>query len=708
MLLEVECHKELGWRLTGVQTARFPGDLLQDSLFRHRSALEGGLLAGGRAGSPQAFPDLQAWQRLRDHAGAILGEEVNVLIGPCWPAASAPTPLPVQVSLRLLLLDPKATTPGFTVPAWMVVLPFLEAAGQNASRCTEAEVQFDLSATRIGFDPGGDRLEASILVPRDILLECCELFTTQGPKGSPRLIWKGDCNRPVAAGQVTAMPGWSLPAETIRQLSSGVVKAPGLGESSVLWPILGLFQTPPVAEARFHAWGRSQAFTCKLPVPDMPAQHRVAELMLDLGSTNSKLAVRILRAPFNEIETRDLETATLTAALGLATYRKADMIADPSGARWCEWVALLLPAVRRWVGKEFNAFLGDIHLALPMTSNFDVDLLAASLTSKSGQGPGPQLGTAARFHLADGGSIRLLAEHQLVAAHYLEPLRCLQQVARTYQERFRKHEQTRQTQTSARLRHDAMADRRREYDNSWFKWFRSEPPRPNGPRPQVPQRLADPAEWMRQLLAHPEQLEHVIIFDAGGLSLDISVLAGHELIAKLSHSDAGCGGEAISARIGRKETGSRGTRYKAALSDAWRKRGDLARSDQREYRDVTRDLCAQPLGKVFDSLKANWSKGCPCTLLFTGGGSGNPHLVEFASELAQAAGLQAAAVDAAATQGMLNLARKFPEPLAELESEPVRRFLAVQDWSLEKNTDVGYDKYAIVGGMCGSAGEGGA
>jgi hypothetical protein len=36
----------------------------------------------------------------------------------------------------------------------------------------------------------------------------------------------------------------------------------------------------------------------------------------------------------------------------------------------------------------------------------------------------------------------------------------------------------------------------------------------------------------------------------------------------------------------------------------------------------------------------------------------------------------------------------------------VRRFLAVQGWSPEKNPDIRYDKYAIVGGMCGAAGEG--
>jgi hypothetical protein len=251
-----------------------------------------------------------------------------------------------------------------------------------------------------------------------------------------------------------------------------------------------------------------------------------------------------------------------------------------------------------------------------------------------------------------------------------------------------------------------MADRWREYDDSWFKWLRTEPPRPSGPRPQVPPRLADPAAWMRQLLALPEQLEHAILFDAGGLSLDISVLAGHQLMAQLSHSDAGCGGEAISAGIGRKETGPRGTRYKATLARAWRERGDLAQSDQREYRTVTRELCARPLGKVFDSLQEHWPKGCPCTLIFTGGGSRNPHFIEIASELAQAAGLKAAAVDASATQGMLDLARTFPEPLAELESEPVRRFLAVQGWSPEKNPDIRYDKYAIVGGMCGAAGEG--
>src|SRR5690606_20969399 len=130
-----------------------------------------------------------------------------------------------------------------------------------------------------------------------------------------------------------------------------------------------------------------------------------------------------------------------------------------------------------------------------------------------------------------------------------------------------------------------------------------------------------------------------------------------------------------SARIGRHEIGPRGTRYKAQLGLRWMPARDLSDPAQREYREATRELYGPVLTHVIRTLgETRWKYFPHCCVLLTGGGSRNPHLAEYISEIASAAGLRANVRDAPTIQDLIRQAREFPEPLLELGSEEVRRF----------------------------------
>ena len=65
------------------------------------------------------------------------------------------------------------------------------------------------------------------------------------------------------------------------------------------------------------------------------------------------------------------------------------------------------------------------------------------------------------------------------------------------------------------------------------------------------------------------ELTRVIIFDAGGLSTDVSILefnSGKYRKLSASKSFIKCGGEQLSSQIGRKENGTKGTKYKETLA----------------------------------------------------------------------------------------------------------------------------------------------
>jgi hypothetical protein len=70
------------------------------------------------------------------------------------------------------------------------------------------------------------------------------------------------------------------------------------------------------------------------------------------------------------------------------------------------------------------------------------------------------------------------------------------------------------------------------------------------------------------------------------------------------------------------------------------------------------------------------------------------------------AGLEADVVDARGLQDLLDEARSFKHPLPELTSPSVNLFTTVHGWArgeIQGAERVGYDAYAVVGGMLAGA-----
>lgn len=682
VLVDVELRSDRGWRVLEVVTPRIGGAIDWVTVLQRLNGDGLRALLGEREKAASFFPPWASWDRFRELARSLIDDEVNGLIRRSWDGLRKPSPARVVVSIRATMLDPDVTPPKpSTAPAWFVVVPFHAAAASAAASLSDDDVEFDLSRARVGFAEGEDRIEVAVRASREMVIRDCKVVS-----GGCEIL-SAPVERIVRREVLTQLPSIVLSADAVRSCVQTDV---------------------PSAELHFSVRGTEKVFVSPIPIEHLPVTSAVADIFLDLGSTTTKWALRV---DGNDPVERDQDTDTLTKSWGIAAYRKADLLADVTGGRWSDWVARALPALRRWVGSEHNAFLRNVYLALPSTGQFDTDAVARSLgaTVEAGDARSPSgtLNSATTQHLVSGGRVVLRPEDQYLAAHYRSVLAILQRAARAYASRFTNAEARRTDQAKRLKAWDASEKAVKDYDSKWFvyRWFNERPMAPSGTRPSVDAKITNPAEWMNDLVDHPEQFDRLVVLDAGGLSLDISVIEMNVPVRSRCRSDTACGGEAISARVGRREVGARGTRYKARLGLQWLPERDLSAAEQREYRDATRQLYGPVLSSLFGDLGGSrWKQSPYSCVLLTGGGARNPHLAEYVSELA-AAGLRATVIDAPTVMNLIAQARDFPEPLPDINSNEIRRFETTQAWSArrERQERVRYDKFAVVGGMWAQA-----
>ena len=674
-LVETEIRSDGSWHVAALRSARLPGLSLEDGVLRCFRDLAGPLrhLLKPASNGRGALPGVAAWERFRDEAASLLGDRIHEGVLRAWPAPTTPSRTPAIVAIRCLVLDPEVEVPE-AQPPWLYLVPFDTAAADAAAALDDSDVTLTC-ASSIGLGEGGDLLSVSITAPCELLVD--EYAVACEANGEPRVVWRSACVAATYRDVPLALPTFRLPAEAMR----------GLADAS----------NPGHGEVHVFVRGRHEAFVSALDLGGLPASDRVADLLLDLGSTTTKWALRF-RADAT-IDEHDQDTESLVRAWGIPPYEKSELVADSTGSRWCEWLARALPALRYWVGREHGAFLGDVHVSLPTTLRLGVEALARSVQSRARA----DLVSAADEHLTCSGRIYLAPEHALLARHYLDVLRVLQDAAKAYAGRFEDREKRRATQASQRASWDSQDASLRKHKEKFFlvRWFSTKPKGPSGSRPTISHALSDPEAWMLDLIERPEQLDRVVLLDSGGLSLDVAALEIHRLVREISHSFDSCGGEDLSRRIGRGQSGPRGTRHKAQLALRWRDTENPADPQQREYIDATRALYEPDLRPLFDTLGARWKRPSACVVLLTGGGSRNPHLRDLVGELAAEAGLQPTVADAPYIQAMLGQARRFAEPLPELESPSVHRFEETQTWSerRERQPWARYDKFAVVGGM---------
>lgn len=678
-LIEVEVRSDRSWHVVAVRSARLPEVALDDGLLRALRQ-EGGPLRH-LVSSNGEFPGVAAFERFSADSERVVEAVVNESVSRAWPAPTEPTGVTTVISTRCLVLDPEADVPAAAAD-WLCVVPFDTAAASAARNLDDSEVEV-VSNRPIGVGDEGSLLSITVATPCELLVEGAAVVCTVG--GEPRSLWRSEHVAAASRGLPLTLPTCRLPAEAVRGFA-----APA---------------DPTSARVQVFVRGRKSPFSAPLHIAELPRSERVADLLLDLGSTTTKWALRF--RDDGSIDEHDQDTESLVRAWGIPPYRKFELVADSTGDMWRDWLSRALPSLRQWVGREHAAFLGDVHVSLPTTKRFDVERLAVEIGA---QQAGP-LAVSAREHLVSAGKVRLAPEHAFLARHYLDVLRVLQDAAKTYAERFSSNEALRVAQASRRASWDAKDAELRRYKNKFFlaRWFSTKPKGPSGSRPTISRSLTDPEAWMIDLIERPEQLDRVLLLDAGGLSLDVAALEGHRLVKELSHSFDACGGEALSTKLGRGQTGPRGTRHKAQLALRWRDAPNANDPQQREYIEATRALYEPVLRPLFTALGSRWRRSGESVVLLTGGGSRNPHLRDLVGELAAEAGLQPTVADAPYIQEVLQEARRFAEPLPELESASIRRFEETQAWSerRERQPWARYDKFAVVGGMLVHDGDGG-
>lgn len=559
VLVDAELRSDRTWHITGITTPRV-GAVINQAIVLQRLNDDGprSLLSREATGGG-SFPSWRSWELFRELARSLLTDELNSIIRRSWEGLRQPSPVWVVVSIRAMLLDPDiALAEGQPAPAWLEVVPFDAAAASAAAKLRDGDVTFDVTRTQVSFAPGGDRIEVAVRTPREMLIHECKVVSGDKP------LLVAPLTRIVRRDALTALPPIVLSAEAVRGFAANGA---------------------PSGELLVSVRGTEKMFATPIPVATLPAFSAVADIFLDLGSTNTKWALRL---DGKEPVEHDQDTATLTEVWGIDGYRKAELLSDSAGDRWSEWVARALPALGHWVGREHNAYLRNVHLSLPSTEQFDVIALGKALqdTARSGDSDSSSsraaLMRAVTDNLVSQGSVVLAPEHELVAAHYLSVLRILQKAAQAYAGRFKNNEARRADQAQRQRTWDSRQAAVRDYESRWFgyRWFNDRPAGPSGSRPSVDTKITNPAEWMNDLVEHPEQFDHVVLLDAGGLSLDISVLEKHELVRTLSRSDTGCGGEAISSRIGRHQIQGSARASVAARAPRpieWNAAGDPAR-----------------------------------------------------------------------------------------------------------------------------------
>lgn len=690
VLLELQLRSDGTWWISGLRSARLEDLATLDGVLRSLRGPEGPLseikVLGTRA---VCLPSSEQWHSLRHSVESLVGSALNDRIQAAWPAPMRPSATSVTVAIRCFVLHPGIEA-AVEHRQWLEVVPFAAAAAAAASNLDESAVAIECGKSRVGLGAAGDLLALTVRSPQEILVDGVSIAS------GGATVWTSTWAAPVPRDELVSLQPFRLPATAIRDLAA----APPNGVSvllSALGSLLRGTRAAPVARAEIQLGVRGRASPLRAPLPlgPLPPADHIADLLLDLGSTTTKWAIRF-RAD-GSIREHDQSTAQLVSSWGLEPYSKAEVIEDASGEAWLSWVAQALPALRYWVGDAHGAFLGRVHLSLPSTARLDVGALAERIGHTDNRG----FQQIVLEHLVDGGGVVLEAEHNLLARHYLEVVKAIDLAARKYRERFTTVEALRRQQADQQAAWDTRDAERSNYNQRFWKIFYKKPQGPTGQRPSVSDKISRPADWMFELVAKPRPLQQVVLLDAGGLSLDIAILENHEVAPELSRSHGDCGGEALSRRIGRNKDGHPGTRLKAQLGIRWRDDPNPDDPQQHEYLEQTRELYSPAVGALAAVLGGRWRGTKECVVLLTGGGSRNPHLRQLVGGLVADVGLDAWVVDGQDLEDSILAARAFPEPLPELSSPTVERFLTTQRWSerRERNVHARYDKFAVVGGM---------
>ena len=587
-LVGVEVRSDGSWHVAELRSARLPMIVEDESLLRNLRAENGPIRhLHAETDGRMSVPAVETWQRFRKEAMELVRDACNEGIRASWPAPAPPPDAPATLFVRCLALNPDLELAEALddTPSWLTVVPFETAAADAACTLNDDDVTVTCEDSIVRLGDGGNHVKISLRAPCELLVEGCTIVS--GSSERTNSVWHSDhsaiCYRDVWA----TLPDVLLTAEAVRGLA--------LNSGNCIVQVV--------------ARGRDRPFEGTLAVEGLPARTHVANLFLDLGSTTTKWALC-----FDDdahCDEHDQDTESLSREWAVQPYRKSDLIADPSGREWTMWLAQALPALRNWVGREHGAYLARVVVSLPSTPSLHVDALSSAVRLREHE----HLSISIDRNLVDGGEVRLEPEHTLLTRYYMDVLDVLRNAANTYRGRYDTARKARAAQKSKLKTWETQRRRQAEYEGrSWFgklwalTWEGK--PKERGTRPKVPGKPTAPDDWMLSLLERPDQLDRVVLLDAGGLSLDVAVLELSDLVRDVSGSFDNCGGEELSRRIGRGKAGNAGTRTKAQLGLMWREAPDSRDRAQREYIEATRSVYEAELRTLVTVLGKRWKGFC--------------------------------------------------------------------------------------------------
>jgi hypothetical protein len=657
-----------------------------------------------------------AWAGLHAASCGHVTDAVVRLLRPRWPGNPRISQVPVELSFRLLNLNPAARAPAEEFP-WLEVIALDAAVAQAATSLKSGDVKANRYGTVLSLDDGGDRLQFGLRVPVEALVADVVLCSKVNPS---EVLAKFDVSTFLARDRLTPVVDARLPAPVLWRLSPQ--------REDLL----------AAAELKAHFHGLEKPIRVEIPCGDLGRRETLVDVFLDLGSTTTKYIIRV----GDELSTPQMKrTARLTDEWSLPRYNKAKFLDDGTGAEWSNWITELLPALRRYAARTHRGHLRSVHLTVPQSGLLDVAALSRAIAAR-------KTTTFSETRRLDDDALRVLVErasvdavgfevggqvvvltpeHEAVARHYLAPLGVLRKVASSYHQTYSDHEANRSYQTKQRSDWDRKRAEQKKYDDRSFLWrvFHNRPAGPTGACPGVESAIESPAAWMKRLVDKPELLDRIVLLDAGGLSLDIAVFESNVLVPVCSKSDATCGGEAVTREFAKLlgvalNTLEDGTREKAGLGDRWtnsanttalswdERFGRFGGRRQKAYKDSTQTIYSPAVVDLANALAKRWrSDGSSrCTILLTGGGSQNPHFQELVAGHIAEVGLEADVVDARKLQDLLDEARSFKHPLSDLASPSVNLFTTTHGWALDEvqgSERMAYDKYAVVGGLLAGA-----
>lgn len=601
-----------------------------------------------------AIRDIESAAEWRDAHEAIekeTGTRISMVFGD-----EPPPPRPVHANLRVAV-HARSIQLGHVAGENIAIVDFSEQMSRLGAMVSPGDLSIDLSEFKLVLDYTQWRGRLHATSTQDLLVTQARLL-----HGNEAIsIFEGEvfCSARVPSTI-------ELPQPTAQELHeiAQALSQPDSPTLKIELSVQGL--EPPLL------WTLDPRVHVKLP----PAE-RVAALLLDLGTANTRLVLRLGEEADQWIR-RAGSTGEMNTMLGLDQR-------DQQHADSRNWSRLAIPSLAGWAARQHDCFLGDLVLT--------EHRLKPIHQEARGNGHSTYLLGMVRWE----ESPRLLAAH---TAPTLEALaEALPKFSQLSEQRNREIEQIENWNAKSLVAHQKQIE---QFEKStgmsrMLGELTGDPSKRDAPSKQVPPPFPSPPSNLGSLFAHPERLQHVVLVDIGASSTSLAYLQEFKPIASRGGTRPSVGSDQISKAAGlwTEDTSSREAASRSKLRIQRREDGE--RAWMRLSESVERVM--QPLNQeVLETVQALWGADS-FTIVVSGGGVTELGLLgrlSFSIANARLSGWVATPRDLAEAIEMIR--NSDPSLALELESR-TRGLSDSQAWAEAAGMERSADPFNLVEGM---------